>query len=124
MRTRNTVVAAVPLAALGATPAVSGASSAAATPDRQAAARHVEGTVVSVNRRARTFRLRDAQRGTVTVKVTRRGPRFERVGGFSRLRAGRTHIEATLRRTNGAWVATAVERSGGGGRHGGGGSDD
>lgn len=123
MRTRNTVVAAVALAALGATPAVSGASSAATTPDRQAAARHVEGTVVSVNRRARTFRLRDAQRGTVTVKVTRR-TRFERVGGFSRLRAGRTRIEATLRRTNGAWVATAVERSGGGGRHGGGGSDD
>ena len=78
---------------------------------------------MSVNRRARTFRLRDAQRGTVTVKVTRR-TRFERVGGFSRLRAGRTRIEATLRRTNGAWVATAVERSGGGGRHGGGGSDD
>ncbi len=123
MRTRNTVVAAVALAALGATPAVSGASSAATTPDRQAAARHVEGTVVSVNRRARTFRLRDAQRGTVTVKVTRR-TRFERVGGFSRLRAGLTRIEATLRRTNGAWVATAVERSGGGGRHGGGGSDD
>jgi shikimate kinase len=123
MRTRNTVVAAVALAALGATPAVSGASSAAATPDRQAAARHVEGTVVSVNRRARTFRLRDAQRGTVTVEVTRR-TRFERVAGFARLRAGLTRIEATLRRANGAWVATAVERSGGGGRHGGGGSDD
>jgi len=28
-------------------------------------------------------------------------------------------IEATVRRSNGRWVALSVERSGGGGRHGG-----
>ena len=30
-----------------------------------------------------------------------------------------TAIEATVRRSNGRWVALEVERSGGGGRHGG-----
>ena len=38
-----------------------------------------------------------------------------------------TRIEATVKRSNGRWVATEVERSGGGGSHGGdddGGSDD
>jgi hypothetical protein len=34
-----------------------------------------------------------------------------------------TRIEANVRRSNGAWVATFVERSGGGGRHGGGAED-
>ena len=34
------------------------------------------------------------------------------------------NIEATVRRSNGRWVAIKVERSGGGGNHGGGGDDD
>jgi hypothetical protein len=80
--------------------------------------RQFEGTVVSVNRDARSFRLRDTQRGTITIRVTRR-TRFERVGGFSGLRAGMRNMESTVRRSNGRWVATEVERSGGGGRHGG-----
>ena len=97
---------------------------ATAAPERtaSASAREFEGTVVSVNRDARTFRLRDAQRGTVTIKVTSR-TRFQRVNGFAGLRAGLTRIEANVRRSNGAWVATFVERSGGGGRHGGGRDD-
>ena len=77
-----------------------------------------EGRVVSVNRDARSFRMRDSQRGTVTIKVTG-STRFQRVGGFAGLRAGMTRIEANVRRSNGAWVATFVERSGGGGGHGG-----
>lgn len=92
----------------------------------QTALRHFEGTVVSVNRDARSFRLRDTERGTVTIRVTR-STRFQRVGGFAGLRAGMTRIESTVRRSDGRWVATSVERSGGGGRHGGsggrGGSD-
>ena len=88
-----------------------------------AAAREFEGTVVSVNRDARTFRLRDAERGTVRIKVTR-NTRFERINGFSGLRAGQRNIEVTVRRSNGRWVAIEVERSGGGGHHGGGGGDD
>jgi hypothetical protein len=99
--------------------------SQAASPSAQAAAtRHFEGTVVSVNSGARTFRLRDSERGTVRIKVTN-STRFERIAGFGALRAGMTNIESTVRRSNGRWVAIDVERSGGGGSHGGhGGSDD
>ena len=82
-----------------------------------ASAAQFEGTVVSVNRDSRTFRLHDSERGTVRIKVTNR-TRFERVAGFGALRAGMTRIEATVRRSNGRWVASEVERSGGGGRHG------
>jgi hypothetical protein len=98
-----------------------GTLTAIGTPAASAATRQYEGTVVSVNRSARTFRLRDSERGTVTIKVTG-NTRFQRVGGFAGLRAGMTRIEANVRRSNGAWVATFVERSGGGGSHGG--SDD
>ena len=84
-----------------------------------AAAREFEGTVVSVNRDNRTFRLHDSERGTKRIKVTR-NTRFERIAGFSALRAGLRNIEATVHRNaNGRWVADSVEKSGGGGRHGG-----
>ncbi len=82
-----------------------------------ASAAEYEGTVVSVNRDNRTFRLRDSERGTVTIRVTSR-TRFERVT-FSSLRAGAKNIEATVHRSGGRWVASEVERSGGGGNHGG-----
>ena len=83
-----------------------------------ASAAEYEGTVVSVNRDNRTFRLHDSERGTIRIKVTSR-TRFERIAGFSGLRKGMTRIEATVHRSNGRWVASEVERSGGGGRHGG-----
>lgn len=83
-----------------------------------AATRQYEGTVVSVNRDARTFRLHDSERGTIRIKVTR-STNFERVGGFAGLRKGLTRIEATVKRSGGRWVAKRVERSGGGGSHGG-----
>jgi hypothetical protein len=83
-----------------------------------AATRQYEGTVVSVNRDARTFRLHDSERGTIRIKV-KRSTRFQRIGGFSGLRKGMSRIEATVRRSNGRWVAVEVERSGGGGSHGG-----
>src|SRR5215208_3891095 len=88
-----------------------------------AATREFEGTVVSVNREAKTFRLHDAERGTVRIKVTRH-TRFERIGGLAGLRAGAKNVEATVKRKKGAWVALSVERSGGGGERGGGGGDD
>jgi len=89
-----------------------------AAPAAASAATQYEGTVVSVNRDNRTFRLHDSERGTIRIKVTSR-TRFERVAGFAGLRKGMTRIEATVRRANGRWVALEVERSGGGGRHGG-----
>jgi hypothetical protein len=82
-----------------------------------ASAAQLEGTVVSVNRDNRSFRLHDSQRGTVRIKV-KRTTRFQRIAGFSSLRAGMTRIEATVRRSGGRWVASQVERSGGGGHHG------
>jgi hypothetical protein len=125
MRIRKIAVITASLAAFGATSAAATAAppaTAPAAPATQAATRQFEGTIVSVNRSARTFRLRDSERGTVTIKVTS-ATRFQRVGGFAGLRAGLTRIEANVRRSNGAWVATFVERSGGGGRHGGGAED-
>jgi hypothetical protein len=83
-----------------------------------ASAAEFEGTVVSVNRDNRTFRLHDSERGTVRIKVVR-STRFERIAGFAGLRKGMTAIEAVVRRSHGRWVASEVERSGGGGRHGG-----
>jgi hypothetical protein len=124
MRIRKIAVVATSLAAFGTTAAVAGAAqrpTMTAPATTQAATRQFEGTIVSVDRSARSFRLRDSERGTATIKVTG-STRFQRVGGFAGLRAGMTRIEANVRRSNGAWVATFVERSGGGGRHGG--SDD
>jgi hypothetical protein len=98
------------------------AAGAGTVPSRAAQLREFEGTVVSVNRDARTFRLRDDERGTVRIKVTNR-TRFERVAGFSALRPGLRRIEAKVLRRDNAWTAVEVERSGGGGEHGGGGDD-
>jgi hypothetical protein len=98
--------------------AAAGASAAPAQAPGATALREFEGTVASVNRDARTFRLRDAERGTVTIKVNR-STRFERLRGLSSLHRGVRGIEATVKRSNGRWVATEVERSGGGGNHGG-----
>ena len=119
--TRKLVLPIAAGALLAAGPPVPASGAAAAAP------REVEGTVVSVNRDARTFRLRDDESGTYRIRVTRR-TRYERLAGFSSLRRGMRNVEATIRRSNGRWVALEVERSGGGGEHGGdddrGGDDD
>jgi hypothetical protein len=82
-----------------------------------ATVRHVEGRVTAVDRDARSFTLRDSQRGTFRVFVSS-STRWERTS-FSRVRSG-SSLEATIRRSNGRWVASHVEtRGGGGGRHGG-----
>ena len=114
---RHIVPIAVVVAGLTAVPAAS------AAPAGGSLLREFEGTVVSVNRDARTFRLRDTERGTVRIKVTR-NTRFERIDGFGGLRAGMTNVESIVRRSNGRWIAREVEISGGGGEHGGRGGDD
>jgi hypothetical protein len=103
-KTRTLIPLAVVLAAVTASPAV-------------AAARQFEGSVVSVNRDNRTFKLDDAERGTVRIKVNR-STDFERVA-FRTLHAGQRAIEVIAHRANGRWVADSVEKSGGGGNHGG-----
>lgn len=114
----TTALAAAALVAVAATVPAS-----AAPPGASAAARQYEGTVVGKNAAKRTFRLRDTERGTITIKVTR-NTRYERVNGFAGLRVGATNIESLVRRSNGKWIAIEVELSGGGGEHGGGGDDD
>jgi Domain of unknown function (DUF5666) len=83
-----------------------------------AAAAEFEGTVRSVNRENRTFRLHDSERGTKRIKVTR-NTRFERIDGLRGLHAGMRNVEVVAKRRDGRWVAIEVERSGGGGNHGG-----
>ena len=92
------------------------AAVALAAPSAASAAVEYEGTVKSVNRDNRTFRLHDTERGTIRIKVTRR-TRYERLAGFSAIRRGMTGIEAVAfrRDARGRWVARLVERSGRGG---------
>src|SRR6185436_9827385 len=89
-----------------------------------ATVRHVEGRVLSVDRSSSTFKLRDSERGTFTIRGTS-ATKFERVR-FSTLTAGST-VEATIRRVDGRWRASSVEPNSGNhagddngnGRHGG-----
>jgi hypothetical protein len=118
---KSTFVLAAALLALSAS-AVTWADAASPKPQANAAARQFEGTVLSVNRDAKTFRLRDVERGTKRFKVTARTT-FERIDGLAGLKAGAKNIEVTAKRKNGKWIALEVERSGGGGEHGGGGDD-
>lgn len=115
MRLRSRLLTAVLAVAMLAAVAVGSASAATA--------RHVEGRVLSVNRSASTFKLRDSERGTFTIRVTS-STKFERVR-FSTLKAGST-VEATIRRVDGRWRASSVESGSGShaddngnGRHGG-----
>ena len=70
--------------------------------------RHLEGRVVSVDRDARSFRLRDSERGTSTVFVG--STRFQRVS-FSALRSGK-RVEATVRPVSDRWQAARIEAAG------------
>jgi hypothetical protein len=80
MRTRLIAILAVAALTLSAAVAAVGTASAATV-------RHLEGRVVSVDRDARSFRLRDSERGTFTVFVVG-STRFQRVS-FSALRSGK-----------------------------------
>ena len=85
----------------------------------QAPLREFERQVVSVNRDAKRFRLHDSERGTIRVHVNR-NTRFERIDGMAGLRVGMRRVEVKVRRIDGRWIASEVEKSGGGGEHGGG----
>jgi hypothetical protein len=82
------------------------------------AATQYEGTVVGVSKAKRTFRLQDAQLGTIRIKVTR-NTTYQGIAGFRTLQVGMKRVEATVKRSNGRWVALHAERrgAGGGGRH-------
>ena len=143
MRTKLTIAVATAavatggIAAAGAGATASSSTAAKApTTASTAATRHVEGRVTAIDRSARTFTVRDAQRGTLKVTVTS-STKFERVT-FSSLRTG-TRVDVRATRVGSAWRATKVERGSasttnhdagddhgdgsGGGRHGGGADD-
>jgi hypothetical protein len=92
------ILAIAALALTGAAGAVSTASAATV--------RHFEGRVLSVDRNAKTFRLRDSERGTVTVFVVS-STRFSRTS-FAAVKTGRG-VEVTVRRVNGHWQASKVQ---------------
>ena len=116
MKLKLTIIAALVAAvAVAAVPSGAGAQVGGLT--------EFDGTVVSKNRDNRSFRLRDAERGTVRIFVTR-NTRFERVNGFAGLRVGARNIESVVRKRDGRWIALEVERSGRDDRDDDGGGDD
>jgi hypothetical protein len=120
MRTRFLSLLAI--AALALTAGAGAVSSASA-----ATVRHFEGRVLSVDRSAKSFRVRDSERGTATVFVVQ-STRFSRTS-FAAIKTGRS-VEVTVRRVNGRWQASKVEPRTGAGQaepgddNGGGGNDD
>jgi hypothetical protein len=107
MRTSLTIAAAGAALAAGAI-AATGAGATAQSSVSAAATRHVEGRVGAIDRSAHTFTVRDAQRGTLRVKVTA-STTFERVT-FPSLRTGH-RVDVRAKRVGGAWNATKVERA-------------
>jgi uncharacterized protein DUF5666 len=114
MRTSLTIAAATAALATGGIAATGAGATASPTTSAKApttattaATRHVEGRVTAIDRSARTFTVRDAERGTLKVKVTST-TKFERVT-FSALRTG-TRVDVRAKRVAGAWNATKVER--------------
>jgi len=95
----------------------------------QAALRHFDGTVLSKDGAAKTFKITTQGGSKVTLKVNGTTV-FERIaGGFSGLKSG-TAIQVDAVQTNAGLVAKKVEPQssggggeGGGGSHGGGGDD-
>jgi hypothetical protein len=83
-----------------------------------AVVKHYDGTVLSKNRDARTFRMRTESGRTLKFRVTGR-TEFERISGFDGLRRD-LRVEVNAKRTDSGLRALKVETQGGGG----GGSDD
>jgi hypothetical protein len=107
MRAKITLSTIGVVAALGAGGIVAtGASASSAA--TSAPTRHVEGRVVAINRPAGTFTVRDAERGTLKVKITS-STRFERIAGFSALHMSE-RVDVRASGGNGSWSATAVQR--------------
>ena len=105
MRASLTIAAVT--AALAGGVVAAGAGASAPSVASAAATRHVEGRVTAIDRSARTFTVRDAERGTLRVKVTA-STKFERIR-FSTLRTGH-RVDVRAKRVAGVWNATKVER--------------
>jgi hypothetical protein len=80
--------------------------------------KHFEGTVVSKNKQAKTFRLQNENGVTRRFKVNA-STVYERLAGFGAIKRGQ-RLETIARKRDGRWIASKVSRPGGGG----GGQDD
>ena len=98
-------------ATLAAAVAVAGTAIPAGAAVQGQGLREFDGTVVSKNTEKRSFRLRDLEKGTVRIFVTR-NTRFERIDGLAGLKVGASDIESVVRKRDGRWIALEVERSG------------
>jgi hypothetical protein len=126
MASRKRVASVLAISAVAAAMMVGVLASAA-----QAALKHYDGTVVSKNPAAKTFRI-STQSGAKTIKVNA-STEFERIaGGFGGLHQG-LQIEVDAVQTKSGLLARQVEPQGGNGggddngggdNHGGGGNDD
>jgi hypothetical protein len=97
----------------------------ALTTSAEAALKHLDGTIVSKNAAAKTFRISTQNGNRVGIRVGA-STRFERIaGGFGGIHAG-LRVEVDARSTSSGLLATQVEpRASAGGEDGGhGGSDD
>ena len=108
MRTTTAVTILGATAALGAGAAVATGATGQVT-GINAATRHVEGRITTINRPSRTFKVRDLQRGSLTVKVTP-STRFDRIAGFPALRVSE-RVDVRAVRSSGVWRAAKVERA-------------
>jgi hypothetical protein len=110
----------VPVVTLTVIVLVAALFSALAVSQAQAALRHFDGTVLSKNSDARTFRIETEHGRNVKFNVNG-STQFERIpGGFSGLHRGlRVEVDAT--RTDRGLLARQVEKHRSGGGHGGGG---
>jgi hypothetical protein len=106
MKTKLTIAAATAALAGIATAGAGATATAPVHVTKAAAVRHAEGRVTTVNRSAPTFTVRDAERGTLTVTVTRT-TKFEGVT-FASLRTGKV-VDVRAQRVAGVWNATKVE---------------
>jgi hypothetical protein len=74
--------------------------------------REFEGRILSVNRSAKTFLLRDARRKRSVRIRTTRSTRYEDLRGFRSLRVG-MRVEVKARYSGGRWLARHIEREDG-----------
>lgn len=85
-----------------------------------AAIRHIDGTVVSKNAKAQSFKL-STQSGTINIRVNA-ATVFERISGFGGLHKGLA-VEVDAKQTSNGLLAKQVETQGGGGGDNSGGDD-
>ena len=82
--------------------------SAASHRDNTGSRHDVEGTVVSINRTHRTFRLRSRRDGSIVKIKVNKSTTYKRLSGFGALYQG-IPVDVESVRKNGRWIALRVQ---------------